>query len=291
MRRFLLLVAILSALASSFALTGYAGESTIGHTTISTDGRSRTVIISVTSTPGGGGSGGGGGGGEQPRPSCPSFESQPIRTPGAHVEIRPDGSKYVYMFFRCNPNEQFRGGLVCVENCPQGPLGGGVIEPPDAAFVWAYLEGGTVPPIPQFAPPLHRNPDLFAVVGKRLYFSVDPGSFVAPDRRGDYPGGYSASATYRADTISLSVAGQTATCQGPGPDATEPSQRREADSLGCYVIIQDRPEGGTAVATTTVRWTVTVTSSNVPGVDASRVVARSTNSTINIKELQAVIVG
>jgi hypothetical protein len=248
---------------------------------------------SVGPTPGGVGGtivipGPGGGSAQNPAdpvwtPPCEGFSMGPALS---YVGGGDDGTGPLFAIsqYTCTTGGPFLA-INCIANCPPGqPV---YIPPPPAAGVIDELEKVAPFPIPIFAPPLERG--AFAVVGKRIYFATQPDQYrvIVEDKR--YPGGWYATATLTPIGLHLTIPlHPTKRCDGPGKDAKTSAGR--ADNP-CFILVDEPPSNHRGTAALGIDWSITV-ESNILGVqNRTWVLPRTVANDIEIKELQAVVIG
>ncbi len=269
----------------SLQQTAVAGGDATGDTTIGNDGTDSNIETSGTK----GGPENPGNSAPKPRPpsNCPQFELQP-NSPTFHMR-RPNGGYYLMALARCRAGDQYSPTPIrCISECPANDDIPDIPPPPNADGVLRNLLSAALPPVPRFAPPVER-PDVEAITGLRLYFSVDPAMWtpITPPTQ-TAPGGWWATATLTPTDISLTFNGMKATCDGPGANPKTETGRAKSAAAGCYLAITTIPEGGTAPAELTITWTAVI-QSNVPGVPATGLINTTTITPVRVKELQAVI--
>ncbi len=224
-----------------------------------------------------GGAGGGGGGG-----ACPGFRMGAIQ---AYVGGGEDGTPiYAITSYRCGADAASVQIFVCVANCPAGVET--FIPPPAVPPLVDAIVALARRPVAVYAPPLHTG--AFALVGKYLYFSVEPDSFEVVERGFDFPGGWYADATLTPTTLTMALDGHDAvSCDGPGPNPRDEAGRSAST---CRVLVDRAPPKHRGNVTVSITWRIEV-DSNIEGIaDAEWDVDTTDTRTVDIKELQAVIV-
>ncbi len=222
--------------------------------------------------------GGGGGGGS----ACPGFRMGAIQ---AYVGGGEDGTPmYAVTSYRCGANAPSVQIFVCVANCPAGV--DTFIPPPDITAVRNQIIAMALQPTPIYAPPLHTG--AFALVGKDLYFSVSPETYVALSNSFGFPGGWYAAATLTPTTLTMALDGhEPVSCDGPGPDPRTESGRSASE---CRLLVDRAPETHRGTVSVSITWRVEV-DSNMEGLaDTTWELDTTDTRSIDIKELQAVIV-
>jgi hypothetical protein len=215
--------------------------------------------------------------------------------------------------WKCNPAAGWEYVFVCVQNCPPNtPPPPPPPIPPSRDVVLDIINRGTPLPDPQFAPPIENGSfngkPIAAVVGKRFYVNVTTESFTT--KTGSYAwdvngnpvaagtGYWYADVYYNPvalffdldDGTDTDAVKQTAgPCPGPGISGRTEYGRKQNDSNGCYVLVNNRPENSTASITVLTTW-VAYTVTNLPGNYAEIPQEAEITVDIPVKELQAVIV-
>jgi hypothetical protein len=218
---------------------------------------------------------------KQTNSSCPKFVKSVIYTViGAGSADTP---RYGFFEYSCN-GETPTQVWGCVANCPPGVVQ--LVSPPDPGFVADELIKRAPLPIPNFAPPAERD-DVAAITGLRLYVHISDETYRYVVAEYKATGPWWAIGVETPGKITLDLDGVSVECATNPPDPTTAAGR---DGNECFVPVTTVPEGGLAKVTVTVQWHVVI-DTNVPGVDKERDVDKTSELTIRVKELQAVVEG
>jgi hypothetical protein len=253
---------------------------------VADEGQKRPGFNDGVSNGGGGGGDAGPGTGVDPWvPPCPGFAMGPVQSyVGGGSDMT--GPLFAVSYYVCLPDRTPIPTFNCIANCPPGAPP--YIPPPSADAVFDRISDLAPLPVPAFAPPLQEG--AFGVVGKRIYFSTSPESYAPTEPQIAFAGPWWVTGRIEPLELQFTIPGHpTKSCQGPGKDATTSEGR--ADNP-CYILVEEAPPGYSGQITVSIKWRVTVVKSNIDGL-STRVDedVTSTSAIVDIKELQAVVVG
>jgi hypothetical protein len=210
-----------------------------------------------------------------------------VRSPATLVDRGPLGKGY-YQPVQCDLDVGWTTRWVCLVDCPSGtPDTIEIPQPPSWEEIYLSITRAVPTPRPQFAPPLHRDPSLAAIVGKRLYMTLSPTTFTETDGSySDQTGLWKVRILFVPVSYNFTGQGQTSSsCTlTVAPDSA--ARRKQLDGAGCFIVLTKH--SGPTPITITSKWRAVI-NTNIPNIP--RVVPLETTTTydINVKQLQAVV--
>jgi hypothetical protein len=218
------------------------------------------------------------------QPPCPGFSMGPIEGyVGGGADLT--GPLFAISHYTCSdkPGQRFPT-FNCILNCgPETPY----IPPPNPQEVADRIFDYAPDPVPAFAPPLEQG--AFAVVGKRIYFSTAPGTYQSQTPQVAFAGDWYARGQIDPIELQFTIPGHpTQVCEGPGKDATTPAGR---DNNPCFILVDQAPPDYRGQITLAIKWKVTVIDTNISNVPQITYGLTTSSAVVDIKELQAVVVG
>jgi hypothetical protein len=225
-----------------------------------------------------------------PPQRCPGYASTGVEWIGGNTLSPIDAT---------NPQPQYRpvayhcdgvGWTIeqaCVANCPDGTPT--VTPQPNIALIRERFLALPIEPDPVLAPPLELGKGM-ALVGKKLYFSVNPTTYQTRTDN-ETTGEWFATGIATPKQLRFSLDGVEKTCEGPGPDPRTEAGRSESDRAGCWILVEQAPQSEQGPLTVSIDWQLTTITNIAALLGPPELVSTTVEITVPIQELQAVIIG